>query len=152
MASQDDVRVVVEELAMAFADWGFPRMPARVLVYAMAADADGFTAADLADALGVSPAAISSALKYLLHIGLMAKRAVPGSRRDVYFVPDDLWYEGSLMKAGFFDRIIDLAQAGADALGGRNTPGGGRMAEMADFYRHVQDEMAGILERWRGRP
>jgi DNA-binding transcriptional regulator GbsR (MarR family) len=148
MASTGDVRQIVEELAMAFADWGFPRMPARVLVYAMSSDADGLTAADLAGALDVSPAAISGALKYLLHIGLLAKKPVPGSRRDVYVVPNDLWYEGSVLKSGFFDRVIELSRAGADALGGRETPGGRRLSEMAEFYRHVQSEMAGILERW----
>ena len=48
---------------MIFTDWGFPRMPSRVLITLMAADEEALTAAELAGRLGVSPAAISGAVR-----------------------------------------------------------------------------------------
>src|SRR6266545_1384048 len=75
---EEGVRRVVERLAMMLTEWGFPRMPARVLGSMMTADEDSLTAADLAERLGVSAAAISGAVRYLTHIGMISKEPAPG--------------------------------------------------------------------------
>jgi hypothetical protein len=142
------VRRFVEHLAMTLADWGFPRMPARVLVTLMSADEDGLTAAELAERLGASPAAISGAVRYLLHIGILAREPVPGSRRDRYRLPDDPWYEASTAKGPLFRTVADLADDGVAALGGPATPSGARVAEMRDFFLFVQAELGGLLQKW----
>src|SRR6266540_3861367 len=54
---EEGVRRFVERLAMMLTEWGFPRMPARVLGSMMTADEDSLTAADLAERLGVIAAA-----------------------------------------------------------------------------------------------
>jgi DNA-binding transcriptional regulator GbsR (MarR family) len=85
-AQRDDEAVAqfVEHAARVFADWGFPRMAARVLFVMMTANEPGLTAADLAERLGVSPAAISGAVTYLIQLGLLERVPVPGSRRDLH--------------------------------------------------------------------
>src|SRR5262245_47418683 len=88
---EEGVRQFVEHMAMMLTEWGFPRMPARVLGSMMTADEDSLTAADLAERLGVSPAAISGAVRYLTHIGLISRVPVAGSRRDRYRLPDNPW-------------------------------------------------------------
>ena len=145
---EEAVRRFVEHMAMTLADWGFPRMPARVLVALMSADEDGLTAAELAERLGVSPAAISGAVRYLLHIGILAREPVPGSRRDRYRLPDDAWYEASTAKGHLFKTVADLADEGVAALGGPATPSGARVTEMRDFFLFVQSELGALLERW----
>ena len=62
---EEQVRSFVEQMAMFLTDWGFPRMPARVLMGLMAADEERLTAGELAKRLAVSPAAISGAVRYL---------------------------------------------------------------------------------------
>ena len=76
----EQVRAFVEHLALVFTDWGFPRMPSRVLITLMAADEEALTAAELAERLDVSPAAISGAVRYLIHIGMLqrCRRRAPG--------------------------------------------------------------------------
>ncbi|TDD15507.1 MarR family transcriptional regulator [Nonomuraea diastatica] len=59
------------------ADWGFPRISARVLLTMMSADEDSLTAGELGDRLGVSPSAISGAVRYLMQVGLLERRPVP---------------------------------------------------------------------------
>lgn len=143
------VRRFVEHLAMTLDDLGFPRMPARVLVAMMAADEASLTAGDLAERLEVSPAAISGAVRYLSHMGLIVREPAPGSRTHHYRLPDDVWYESSVNRRGSLKVVADLAEEGVQALGGRETPSGRRVAEMGDFYRFVDAELDGLLARWQ---
>jgi len=145
------VRHFVEHMAMTLADWGFPRMPARVLIALMSADEDALTAAELAERLDVSPAAISGAVRYLMHVGLVVRQPAPGSRRDRYRLPDDAWYEASLVKGRALKGVADVANDGVAALGGRATLSGERVAEMRDFLLFCQAEIDGLVERWRAR-
>jgi DNA-binding transcriptional ArsR family regulator len=139
----------VESAAVTFAGWGFPRMAARVLLTMMTADEDELTAADLAERLGVSPPAISGAVRYLTQVGLLERRPVPGSRRDLYRVRDDAWYVSAATTGSVYKALAGLADEGARALGGPGSRAGARVTEMGDFFRFVQAEVAGILDRWR---
>jgi len=151
--ARDDeaVRRFVEHTAMTFADWGFPRMAARVMMMLMAADETSLTAAEIAERLQISPAAVSGAVRYLQQLGLVVKEPVPGSRRDIYRLRDDAWYQGSIIKGGIFAVIVKLAAEGVEAAGGRDTVAGERIGQMADFYEFIQSELGGLLARWEQR-
>ena len=107
----------VEHLALVFTDWGFPRMPSRVLITLMAADEEALTAAELAERLEVSPAAISGAVRYLIHIGLLQRVPTPGSRRDRYRLPVDPWYESASLRDGYMSQVVAASGEGVAALG-----------------------------------
>ncbi|WP_307804050.1 GbsR/MarR family transcriptional regulator [Micromonospora echinofusca] len=137
----------VERMAMAFADVGFPRMAARVLFTVMSAE-EPLTAAEIGERLAVSPAAVSGAVRYLTQFGILTREPVPGSRRDRYGMPEDAWYEATVIKMALFGRFTALADEGAAALGGPDSVSGRRMTEMRDFFAFVQQEMSLIGERW----
>ena|SRR5215475_4626288 len=145
------VRRFVEHMAMTLADWGFPRMPARVLMTLMAADEPFLSATDLCERLDVSPAAVSGAMRYLTQIGLVVREPVAGSRRDHYRLPDDPWYSGTATKGPLMATVAAIAAEGTAALGGEDTPAGRRTAEMRDFFVFIQKEMDGLLERWEAQ-
>src|SRR5882757_167509 len=88
---QDDVARFVERFALMMAEAGLPRMPARVFGALLVTDTGKRTAGELAEALQVSPAAISGAVRYLGQVGLVLRARNPGDRRDHYEVFDDLW-------------------------------------------------------------
>jgi predicted transcriptional regulator len=150
VADRDEVKVrtAVEQMALIFTDWGFPRMPSRVLVTLMAADEEALTAAELAERLEVSPAAISGAVRYLMHVRLLQRVPTPGSRRDRYRLPADPWYESSTVRDGFMAQIAVVAGDGVAALG-PDTPGGERIERMRAFFLFLQAELGGVLEKWR---
>jgi DNA-binding transcriptional regulator GbsR (MarR family) len=152
-ARRDDVRVrsFVENLALLFADWGFPRMPGRVLFALMTADEPGLTASELAERIEASPAAISGAVRYLNQIGLTTREAVPGSRRDVYRLRDDAWYQAAFAKVSFYNVIETAAMDAITALGGEQTVSGARVAEMRDFFDFMRDEAEDMMKRWQDR-
>lgn len=138
-------------MARAWADWGFPRMPARILMTMMAADEPALTAAELGERLGVSPAAVSGAVRYLIQIGMIVREPVPGSRRDSYRLPNDAWYQASATKGGFFKILVDMTSDGLTAIGDADSPSAARIAEMRDFFAFMKEELGGLLDKWEQR-
>jgi hypothetical protein len=145
---EQQVRQFVEQMSMTLAESGFPRMAARVFVALMTVDAGELTAAELAEQLDVSPAGISGAARYLVHLGLVERVPVPGSRRDVYRLPDDAWYHSSASAGGIYRSLARASSSGVDALGA-TTPAGRRVAEMRDFFAFIEGEMAELVARWQ---
>jgi predicted transcriptional regulator len=148
---EDAMRTFVEQMARMLADWGFPRMAGRVLFVMMGADEPALTAGELAERLGVSPAAISGAVRYLIHINMVAREPVPGSRRDRYRLVDDSFYEVTIAKMTLIKTLADVADAGVTAAGGPDTTAGARLANMRDFYRFTQESLPSILDEWAER-
>jgi MarR family len=138
----------VEHAAAILADMGFTRMPARVLMLLMATEERGLTAADLAAGLQVSPAAVSNAVRYLMHGGLVEREAVPGARRDVYRLPNDMWYAAGGAKQPAYRKLADVANQGIQATGGPDTPAGARLSDMESFFDYLDTETPGVVERW----
>jgi DNA-binding transcriptional regulator GbsR (MarR family) len=144
----EQVREFVEHLALVFTDRGFPRMPSRVLITLMAADEEALTAAELAERLDVSPAAISGAVRYLIHVGLLQRVPTPGSRRDRYRLPADPWYESASLRDGYMSQVVAASGDGVAALGA-DTVAGRRIARMRDFFIFVHAELGDLLAKWK---
>ena len=142
------VRRFIERFAAALVEAGMPAMPARVFSALLATDSGRLTAAELATRLDASPAAISGAVRYLALVGMISREHVPGSRRAVYAVLDDLWYEVSVRQDQAITRWASAAREGVEVLD-PVTPAGRRMAETLDFILFLQQEMAEIMARWR---
>ena len=139
----------VERFAAVLSDAGVPRMPARVFAALLATDSGGLTAAELGEQLRASPAAISGAVRYLIPLNLVGRERAPGSRRDLYRVQDDVWYESAVRREQQMKRWEDRLREGVATLGA-GTPAGRRLGETLAFIEFVQGELPGILERWRG--
>jgi DNA-binding transcriptional regulator GbsR (MarR family) len=145
---EEAVSRFIERFAAALVEAGVPPMPARVFSALLATDSGRRTAAELAGQLNASPAAISGAVRYLALIGMISRERVPGSRRDVYAVLDDVWYEVSVRQDQALTRWVAAAREGVEVLDS-DTPAGHRMAETLDFILFIQREMADLLPRWR---
>ncbi|MDL4770636.1 MULTISPECIES: GbsR/MarR family transcriptional regulator [Thermomonosporaceae] len=142
------VRMYIERFAAQMADAGWQRMPARVFAALMATDSGTLTAAELAELLRVSPAAVSGAVRHLTQIHMALREREPGSRRDIFRVRDDVWQDAILGRdralTMFEDSLGELAQ-----VVGRESPAGRRLAESAEFFAFMQKEINGMLDRWR---
>jgi DNA-binding transcriptional regulator GbsR (MarR family) len=136
-----------ERFASVLVAAGFPPMPARVFVALLVTDSGRLTAAELGGVLGVSPAAVSGAVRYLGQLGLVHKERVPGSRRDYYRMPDDVWSDMFRLQDQVMERWAALVREGIDLVG-PDTPAGERMAEHATFFEFILREMPALLKRW----
>ena len=137
----------IEKFAAVLIVTGFPPMPARVFVALLISDTGGLTAADLADLLQISPAAVSGAVRYLMQLGMVHKIRVPGSRRDYYQMPDNVWQELLGLRGQVVERWSGLLREGL-ALLPPDSQGRARLADHADFIDFVAKEMAGVVARW----
>jgi DNA-binding transcriptional regulator GbsR (MarR family) len=146
---EDGVRRYVEHMSMMLAEWGFPRMAARVMMLLTGAEEEALTAGELAERLGVSPAAISGAVRYLIRLGIVDRVPVPGSRRDLYRLQDHAWYEMTLREQVLLKAIVEASEVGAEAAGGSATMAGARLTEMRDYFLFIQKELPTLLEKWR---
>jgi DNA-binding transcriptional regulator GbsR (MarR family) len=145
---EDAVRRFVEHFAMTLNDLGFPRMPARVLAALTVADEPGLTAGQIGERIGVSPAAVSGAVRYLMQLRFIVREPVPGARSDRYRTPDDPWYTAGLVRGGVYKRMADIIQEGVEAVGDTSSPSGARLAEVHEFYLFIQEGMLELLDRW----
>ena len=152
MARRDDhdrLLRAVEQLAGVLADAGMPRMAARVFSYALADDRDRYSAAELAEALRVSPAAISGAVRYLVSSRLMFKEREPGTRADLYRVHDeDVWSAITLARADLLETWEDAVEEAAKMVG-TDHRGGRRLLETKEFFRFNRQETVAMIDRWK---
>jgi DNA-binding MarR family transcriptional regulator len=141
----------VERFAIALSAIGLARMPARVFAYLLVDAAERRTAAELARALRVSPAAISSAVRTLVQARLIGREREPGARADTYRLGgSDLWLAITVQREQLIEPFQRLAAEGADLLG-PDTPGGARMRETQQFAAFLREQLTGLLAEWQVR-
>ncbi|GAA3639188.1 MarR family transcriptional regulator [Microbacterium awajiense] len=139
-----------EQAAALLASSGMPRMQSRVLMALVGSPDDGYTAADLADRLGVSAAAVSGAVRNLQAMRLIQRLSRPGDRRDRYDLSDDVW-------SGVITANVPLyAQLGAlmHRIADENTDAPvstARAHESAAFLSFLAERMPQLVAEWDAR-
>jgi hypothetical protein len=137
----------VEQLGAALAEAGMPSLPSRVFAALLVDDDGRMTSVELTEVLGVSPAAISGAVKYLGHLQMRRRERERGSRREVYVVDDDAWHGLMLRRDHLYAPILRALQAAVDEHG-PDSPAYRRLMLTGEFLRFVDDEMAAMTDRW----
>ena len=146
----EKVRGFIERFASLQIESGIPRMPARVFAALLVTDSARLSAAELADLLAASPAAISGAVRYLSMVGLVDREGEPGSRRQFYRVPENVWGELLRIRDRLMERWAQVFREGAELLGA-DTPAGIRMADSVDYFDFVNSELTAVTARWHER-
>ena len=145
-----DLARAVERLGQTLETMGLPRMPARVFAFILADDQSVYTAAELAQGLDVSAAAISGAMRYLSDTThLVVRERNPAGRGDLFRVRDgDIWGTIQAARLPVLDVIIESVQEAVDLLP-EGSPGRERVEETRDYFRFVQEDALGLDRRWR---
>src|SRR5215471_9893811 len=120
--AKDPMFGYVERFAAVLVAAGFPPMPARIFVALLVTDSGRLSAAELAEMLRISPAAVSGAVRYLIQLGLVHKYRMPGN----------MWDDLLRMRDQVMSRWAALVREGIDLVG-PDTPAGERLAEQASF-------------------
>jgi DNA-binding transcriptional regulator GbsR (MarR family) len=137
----------IEKFAAVLIVAGFPPMPARIFVALLVTDSGRLSAAELVDLLQISPAAVSGAVRYLSGLGLVHKERVPGSRREYYRMPADIWHQVMLLRNQVLIRWAALLKEGIDLVGA-DSPAGRRMSGHVGFFEFLAAEMPAVMARW----
>jgi DNA-binding transcriptional regulator GbsR (MarR family) len=149
-SAPDPLRTFVERMSLALHERGWSRMPARVYVALLCDEREQLTARQLTGLLGVSAAAISSAVNQLIESGLVVRDPIPGSRQEHYRLAPGGILGAVMRKQEASPHLAELAENGVSVLGS-DSPGGERLSELAEFVRFMDNELQGISERWKER-
>ncbi|CAN7425626.1 helix-turn-helix domain-containing protein [Microbacterium sp. LjRoot45] len=137
-----------EQAAALLAAAGMSRMPARVMMALVGSPDAGYTAAELGERLGVSPAAVSGAVRYLVSMRLIQRVSKPGERRDRYDLVDDAWAgmitANAPMYATLAAAMDDIADENVDA-----PLSVARARDVADFLRYLAERMPLLADEWQ---
>jgi len=148
-AERDDeaVKRYTEQFGNLLADTGWPRMAGRVFAAILSSEDGRLTAAELSDQLQASPAAVSGAVNYLLQLRLANREREPGSRRDVYVVQDDAWYQTMMSEDQALVRWSASLRKVLDAAG-EGTAAHRRIRISLAFIDFIGEEVKGLSDRW----
>ncbi|MGW6279417.1 GbsR/MarR family transcriptional regulator [Kribbella sp. NPDC055071] len=148
-AQRDDdaVKRYTEQFGNLLADTGWPRMAGRVFAAILSSEHGRMTSAELSDQLQASPAAVSGAVNYLLNLRLATREREPGTRRDVYVVQDDAWYQTMMTEDASLLRWSESLHKVLDASGD-GTPAHRRVRITLAFVDFISGEVKGLSERW----
>ena len=150
-ARQSDAARFVERFGSALTEAGMQRLPSRVFA-ALLADEDGrMTAAEIGEALSVSAASVSGAVRHLQQMRMIHREREPGTRRDVYVVADDAWHDVMLNTPRIYEPLTAALREGVEEVGGRGSGAGDRLALSVHFLEFVTEEMQQLSARWDER-
>jgi DNA-binding IclR family transcriptional regulator len=137
-----------EQAAALLTAAGMARMPARVMMALVGSPDEGYTAAELAERLGVSPAAVSGAVRYLITMRFIQRVSRPGERRDRYDLVDDAWAGMITANAPMYVTLAaamdDIADDNPDAPASV-----ARARDVAAFLRYLAERMPRLVDEWR---
>ena len=140
----------VERIGAALTQAGLARLPSRVFAALLVDDDGRMTSAELAAALGVSPAGVSGGVAYLEQLGMLRRERVRGSRRDVYVVDDDAWHQAMMRHDQIYGPIKASFDHAITALGDA-APAHHRLALTRDFLYFIEEELDDIATKWEKR-
>ncbi len=101
-------------------------------------------------ALGVSPAAVSGAVRYLDGVGMVRRERERGSRRDIFVVDDDAWHETLLHAEQVYAPMQAALRRAIEALP-PDDPAQRRLRLSSEFLAFILEEMEAMNRRWDER-
>jgi len=143
----DSHSAFVERMGGALAGAGLARLPSRVFAALLVDDDGRMTAAEIASTLGISPAGVSGAVRYLDGVGMLRRERERGSRRDVFVVEDDAWHGTIARLDQFYAPLIAALDRGLAELAD-DDPARHRLRLAREFLAFVLAEMSDLDQRW----
>jgi len=139
-----------ERAAAMLAALGMQRMSARVMMALVGAPDEGYTAAGLAERLGVSAAAVSGAVRYLEALRIIQRVSRPGQRVASFHIVDGGFHLMVTATGPAYERLGDDIDAIADE--NPTAPASvARARDMAGFLRYLAQRMPELVAEWDAR-
>ena len=141
-------RELVEEFGLLYERMGSTRMGGRVSGYLMMCDPPVQSLTGIAEALGVSKAAVSGAVRGLLQFGVVERVSEPGRRGDSYrALPGQMDTMLGLDHVRTLHTLLDRGLASV-ADKDQTHSNYALMRDLREFSAFLEAELPGVLERW----
>lgn len=138
----------IEEVGLALAAFGLPRMAGRVYGALLVADPPELSAEDLASILRASRGSISSSTRMLELGGLIERISKPGERRDYFRNKPGAWAASLQTRMNASQVFLKLAEKGLEVANSSDPKVLEGLSDMRDFFRFMELEFPKLLEKW----
>ncbi len=138
----------VEKLAICGEEDGLPRIAGRLIGFLMMHE-QAYSLDDLAEALQISKASVSTNARMLEDKGILVRTSSPGDRRDYYEIAPghfEKFIQNAQRKVQRFHDLVEEALAGLPVS--ERIPRH-RLREARLFYRFLMARLAEHQEKWR---
>jgi DNA-binding transcriptional regulator GbsR (MarR family) len=146
---QNREKQFVEEVGIAFARTGLPRMAGRIVGWLLISDPPHQSIDQIASALLASKGSISTSTRILVQNGLIERFSLPGVRHDYFRLRADAW---SFITGRHLEEEIrtfrHLAERGLEVFTDKMSPTRKWLEEMQDVYSFIERELPALQERW----
>lgn len=140
----------VEGMGLYYERLGVPRIGGRILGLLMIAERP-LTLDDMARALKVSRASISTNARMNVAVGMVEHVSLPGDRRDYYTFSPGAWTRRIETAVPLLEVMRRLAEQGLDAIDPENVTGRERLSTAIEFCDFYKRESEASLARWKER-
>lgn len=145
-----ETQAFIERVGLYYGQYGLPRIGGRILGLLLVAERP-LTLDDIAGALRVSRASVSTNVRLAVTYGFAEQVSLPGDRRDYYQFPEDGWDRALLINIEGAKGLRVIAERGLAAVTPDDALAHERLEEMLQFCDFALDESYAMLEGWRAR-
>ncbi|HEX8997505.1 MAG TPA: hypothetical protein VF812_15865 [Ktedonobacterales bacterium] len=143
-------RDFIESIGVYFEYYGLPRLVGRLLGLLMLTERP-LTLDDMAQALLVSRAAVSTNIRLALHNMYAVRVGIPGDRRDYYAFSESVWDRRTKVTEDASRASLAMAERGLASLGPDDANARERLEEMRDYCVFSIEEAKSMQARWLER-
>lgn len=144
----DSLQQFIESMGVFFERYGISRIGGRMLGLLMVAERD-LSLDDIASALGVSRASVSTNARMLILYGMAQLVTRPGDRRDYYRLPPDTWARATEAELEAILAMRRIAERGLAAAQASDRAATEHLEEMIAYCDLVLEDRRTTLNHWR---
>lgn len=148
--STDHRAQFVEDVSVFMSGMGIPRMPSRVFSLLLSSDEETLTAAELAERLEVSPAAISGAVRQLTQLRMVRRSRRPGERKDRFGIAPHVWEDMMSMESTAYSPLITMCDQALEQVD-FGEASRRRIEDTRDFMAFLLEQMPLLMDKWRSQ-
>jgi len=146
---EQNERRFVERMARMAEEEGLPRIAGHLLGYLLIHEGR-HSLDEMAAALDVSKASVSTNARLLERVGFARRVTVPGDRRDYYMLVPKPWEHMFAVVRRRMRHIRDVLEEGLETLPPENEAGRERLEEWRGFYGYLLAGLEARIAEWRG--
>jgi DNA-binding transcriptional regulator GbsR (MarR family) len=147
-ANSDAATHFIEKLAIYGEEDGLPRIAGRLIGFLMMQDG-AYTLDDLAEALQISKASVSTNARLLEDKGILVRTSSPGDRRDYYEIAPGHFEKFIQNAQRKVQRFHDLVEETLITLPVTERVARRRLRECRLFYRFMMVNLSQYQHKWR---
>ena len=144
-----DERRYAEEAAVLLGGMGLQPACGKLLGWLLICDPPQQSSAELAAALALSKASVSTGMRTLERIGLARRVAVPGVRGHVYEMRPDALIDIGSDAGRLYRQVRELMDRGLELVGDSDPRRTERLRVSRDFYAFVEREVPRLIQRFK---